>query len=61
MQVGLKNLGVDLGKTDFFIAHFHIDHIGLVSKLKTNKSKIYFNQPDMDILDGVRFSTLWLT
>jgi glyoxylase-like metal-dependent hydrolase (beta-lactamase superfamily II) len=59
MQAGLKELGVDLGKTDFFITHFHMDHIGLLSNLKTNTSKIYFNQPDADILDRVRLDTLW--
>ena len=33
MQTGLKELGVDLRKTDFFITHLHADHLGLVSTL----------------------------
>lgn len=45
---GVKELEVDLKKTDFFITHLHADHLGLVSNLTTNKSKIYFNQPDAD-------------
>ena len=48
MQTGLKELGVDLRKTDFFITHLHPDHLGLVSDLITDTSKIYFNQPDAD-------------
>ena len=48
MQAGLKELGVDIGKTDFFITHLHADHFGLVPNLITNSSKIYFNQPDAD-------------
>jgi len=48
MEAGLKQLGVDLGKTDFFITHSHIDHIGLVSKLATSSSKVYLNRPDAD-------------
>ena len=48
MQAGLKELGVDIGKTDFFITHLHADHFGLVPNLNTDSSKIYFNQPDAD-------------
>ena len=49
MRAGLKELGVDVAKTDFFITHLHADHFGLVSNLITDPSnKIYFNQPDAD-------------
>src|SRR4030067_3590677 len=49
MQVGLKSLGVDLRKTDFFITHFHVDHLGLVSNLATDHSTIYLSQVDAEI------------
>jgi glyoxylase-like metal-dependent hydrolase (beta-lactamase superfamily II) len=48
MQAGLRELGVDIRKTDFFITHLHADHFGLISDLITDTSKIYFNQPDAD-------------
>jgi len=48
IQDGLRNLKIDLRKTDFFITHLHSDHLGLVSILITDTSKIYFNQPDAD-------------
>ncbi len=48
MQAGLRELGVDIRKTDFFITHLHADHFGLVSNLITDNSKIYFNRPDAD-------------
>ncbi len=48
MQTGLRKLGVDLRKTDFFITHMHSDHLGLVSSLRADTSLIYFNQPDAD-------------
>jgi glyoxylase-like metal-dependent hydrolase (beta-lactamase superfamily II) len=48
MQAGLKELGVDVRRTDFFITHLHADHFGLLSDLVTETSKIYFNQPDAD-------------
>jgi glyoxylase-like metal-dependent hydrolase (beta-lactamase superfamily II) len=45
---GLRELGVDITKTDFFITHLHSDHLGLVSSLATDSSTIYFNQPDAE-------------
>ena len=48
MKAGLREIEIDLMKTDFFITHFHADHLGLVSSLVTDTSKIYFNQPDAD-------------
>jgi glyoxylase-like metal-dependent hydrolase (beta-lactamase superfamily II) len=48
MESGLRELGVDIRKTDFFITHLHSDHLGLVSSLTTDSSTIYFNQPDAD-------------
>jgi len=48
MQAGLQELTVDLGKTDFFITHMHADHFGLVSRLITDTSTVYFNRPDAE-------------
>jgi len=48
IQNSLRQLGVDIRKTDFFITHLHSDHLGLVSDLTTDTSTIYFNQPDAD-------------
>jgi glyoxylase-like metal-dependent hydrolase (beta-lactamase superfamily II) len=56
MQEYIKELGVDLQKTDFFITHLHADHLGLVSDLAGNDSKIYFNYPDAEI---IRSSDNW--
>ena len=50
LRDGLETLGVDLEKTDFFLTHLHADHMGLVSKLVTETSKVYFNQPDREII-----------
>jgi glyoxylase-like metal-dependent hydrolase (beta-lactamase superfamily II) len=48
MQSGLKELGIDIRNTDFFITHLHSDHLGLVSSLATDNSAIYFSQLDAD-------------
>lgn len=46
MQDGLHQLAIDLDKTDFFITHLHADHFGLVGRLATENSTVYFNRPD---------------
>ncbi|GAB4347353.1 MAG: MBL fold metallo-hydrolase [Candidatus Abyssubacteria bacterium] len=46
MDASLKELRVDLARTDFFITHLHADHFGLVGSLATETSKVYFNRPD---------------
>jgi glyoxylase-like metal-dependent hydrolase (beta-lactamase superfamily II) len=48
MEAGLKELGVKLEKTDFFITHLHADHFGLISTLATDQSIVYFNEPDAE-------------
>ena len=46
MTSGLRELGVDLKKADFFITHLHADHLGLVSNLATDTSRVYFSRAD---------------
>jgi len=52
MLAGLGQLNIDLGKTDFFITHLHADHFGLVGKLVTDASKIYFNRPEAELIES---------
>jgi glyoxylase-like metal-dependent hydrolase (beta-lactamase superfamily II) len=55
----LKELEIDITKTDFFITHLHTDHLGLVSNLVTDTSTIYFNQPEADrIKSGILLDDL---
>jgi len=56
LSSGLRELEVDLKKTDFFITHLHADHLGLVSTLATETSTVYFNQPDAEVIN---LSTNW--
>jgi glyoxylase-like metal-dependent hydrolase (beta-lactamase superfamily II) len=46
MLSALKELEIDLNRTDFFITHLHADHSGLVGTLATDTSKVYFNKPE---------------
>jgi glyoxylase-like metal-dependent hydrolase (beta-lactamase superfamily II) len=53
MLSNLAKLGVDLKKTDFFITHLHVDHLGLVEKLATETSIVYFNRIEAEMVsDG---------
>lgn len=52
MHSGLKQLDVDLSKTDFFITHLHADHFALLSKLVTPTSKVFFNRPESEIIEA---------
>jgi len=46
MQEGLRDLDIDLTKTDFMLTHMHSDHTGLVSRLFTDTSKVYISRID---------------
>lgn len=46
MEACLRELAVDLERTDFFVTHMHSDHVGLVTQLERPSSKVYFNAPD---------------
>jgi glyoxylase-like metal-dependent hydrolase (beta-lactamase superfamily II) len=59
MNLALKELDVDLGKTDFFITHMHADHLGLVPALARDTSRIYLNQQDADIVMLARNPEYW--
>jgi glyoxylase-like metal-dependent hydrolase (beta-lactamase superfamily II) len=52
MQAGLGTLGIDLKSTDIFITHLHADHFGLVAKLATNTTQIYFSRPEKELIES---------
>jgi glyoxylase-like metal-dependent hydrolase (beta-lactamase superfamily II) len=52
MMAGLHKVGIDLEKSDIFITHLHADHFGLVAKLATDTSNIYFSRPEKELLES---------
>ena len=52
MQSGLRNLSVDLKETDIFITHLHADHFGLVTKLATDTSQVFFSRPEKELIES---------
>ncbi|MCG6534542.1 MAG: MBL fold metallo-hydrolase, partial [Syntrophales bacterium LBB04] len=61
LTAGLQQLHVNLQKTDFFVTHLHHDHMGLVSALATEGSKVYFNLPEIPIMRQLTGNTRWTT
>jgi glyoxylase-like metal-dependent hydrolase (beta-lactamase superfamily II) len=53
MNASLQKLGVDLNKTDIFITHLHVDHIGLAGTLARESSKVYFNEEEARQVNSV--------
>ena len=51
MLEGLAKLGVDLNDADIFITHLHADHFGLVGELVTDRTTVYFNRPDTELIE----------
>lgn len=47
----LSELGVVLDRTDFFITHFHSDHIGLLGRVATKSSRIFFNETEGQLVN----------
>ncbi len=59
MKKGLREIGVDIERADFFITHLHSDHLGLASSLSVPSSTIYFNKPDADqVNSGIDLNVL---
>jgi len=56
MSSCLARLSVDMKKTDFFITHFHVDHLGLVGNLATEASKVYLSEVEASIVISGRKS-----
>jgi glyoxylase-like metal-dependent hydrolase (beta-lactamase superfamily II) len=56
MMAVLKELQIELRRTDFYITHLHVDHLGLVGRLALPSSRIYFNSPDAEI---VALTNVW--
>lgn len=51
MLKGLAELEMDLNKTDFMLTHMHADHTGLVTRLASETSKIFFSRIDARVFD----------
>jgi len=51
MEKGLRELDIDLSKTDFMLTHMHSDHTGLVSSFFTATSRVYISRIDSAVFN----------
>ncbi len=50
VRAGIRELAVDLDRTDFFITHGHSDHVGLVSELQIGSSHVFLHAADAAVV-----------
>jgi len=55
----LRAAGASLDETDIFLTHMHVDHTGLISRLKRETNKIYISAKDQKLLDGFQSKEHW--
>ncbi len=53
MEKAIIELGLDLGCTDFFITHHHLDHFGSVPRFLSKTSRIYISKPESEFIERV--------
>ena len=51
LQSGIRELGLDMHKTDIFVTHCHADHCGLVPAIATEDSTIYMSAIDKNLMN----------
>ncbi len=59
LKEALAKLKINLENTDFFITHMHADHSGLIGKISTLKSIVYFSVEDAPYIVGTNWDKFW--
>ncbi len=52
MTAGLHQIGVNPAESDIFVTHLHADHFGLVTRLATDTTQIYFSRPEKELMES---------
>ena len=52
MLAGLRKIDVDLANSDLFITHLHADHFGLVAKLASESTNVFFSRPEKELMES---------
>lgn len=51
LRNGIKELGLNMNKTDIFATHFHADHCGLIDQIAEKGTRIYMSSIDKVLLE----------
>lgn len=52
LRAGFDHAGIDPDRCDYFITHLHTDHFGLITRLATGTTRVYFNRPEAEIIEN---------
>jgi glyoxylase-like metal-dependent hydrolase (beta-lactamase superfamily II) len=52
LSKGIKELDLDMTRTDIFLTHFHADHTGLVPRIASSDSKKYMGAVDIETFEA---------
>ncbi len=55
----LEEAGAKIEDTDIFITHMHVDHCGLISRLKRKENKIFAGVTDKKLIESYRDPARW--
>lgn len=50
LEAGIRELGLDMEKTDVLATHFHADHTGLMPRILTDRSRAFMGRIDRAML-----------
>ncbi len=50
LQTGLRELDIDMNKTDIYLTHHHSDHSGLVNEIATENTQVFMSRIDAEYL-----------
>lgn len=50
LSEGIRDLGLDMNKTDIFLTHGHADHVGLTNRVAAPGTWVYISQRDLELL-----------
>jgi glyoxylase-like metal-dependent hydrolase (beta-lactamase superfamily II) len=53
MEKSIEALGLDLGRTDFFITHHHLDHFSSIPRFLRETSRIYISRHEAEFIERV--------
>ncbi|MDR0519827.1 MAG: MBL fold metallo-hydrolase, partial [Clostridiales Family XIII bacterium] len=52
LKEGIRELGVDMARTDIFLTHCHADHTGNAGRIASESSTIYASAIDKELIDS---------
>lgn len=59
MHEGIKELDLDMSKTDILLTHLHADHTGLAPTLASPTSRVYISRKELPWMCGETRTLLW--